>query len=60
MARRYIHQIMRNHRGAVIIYGALGVRKCKSTIFTNQSRYKLIFALRYAIIIHINNEVYYG
>ena len=52
MARRFIHLIERNIRGAVVIYGALGVRQyydytetearrryiadCKSTFITNQ------------------------
>lgn len=54
MARRFIHLIERNIRGAVVIYGALGVRQyydytetearrryiadCKSTFITNQKR----------------------
>lgn len=54
MTRRYIHLIERNIRGAVVIYGALGVRQyydytkseacrryiadCKSTFITNQKR----------------------
>lgn len=54
MARRYIHLVERNIRGAVVIYGALGVRQyydyaenearrryiaeCRSTFITNQTR----------------------
>lgn len=54
MTRRYIHLIERNIRGAVVIYGALGVRQyydyteiealrrniadCKRTFITNQAR----------------------
>ena len=53
MARRFIHLVERNIRGAVVIYGALGVRQyydytetearrryiadCKSTFITNQA-----------------------
>lgn len=54
MTRRYIHLVERNIRGAVVIYGALGVRQyydysesearlryiaeCRGTFIANQTR----------------------